>query len=200
MCPAAPCPVDAARGRPSPPRKPAMFPIRSHGWMALVAVLLGPWLASAAEPALPAHLPRYRLSADIDVENHVVHGRLEATWTNPNSTPTNRLVFNAHARHVVPPSDVALVAKTLELLRMQPSDAMGLTEPPREIHKSTLAQPSGPALAPRGGAHPPPPPPLTFSYEGMTKTDLVVPLPHEVRQNQSVTVVIDFTLTLPQKQ
>jgi hypothetical protein len=162
--------------------------LRSHGWMALVAVLLGPWFASAASSALPAHLPRYRLAADIDVANHVVHGRLEATWINPHRTPTNRLVLNAHARHVVQPADVALVAKTLELLRMQPSDAMGVTEPPLEIHSITLVQPSGPAL------------PLKFSYGGTTNTDLVVPLPFVVRQNESATILLDFTLTLPQKQ
>src|SRR5262249_39489058 len=115
-------------------------------------------------------------------------GRLEATWTNPHPTPTNRLVFNAHARHVVPAADVPLVAKTLELLRMQPSDSMGVTEPPLEIHSVTLIQPSGPAR------------PLKFSYGGTTNTDLVVPLPCEVRRNESVTVVMDFTLTLPQKQ
>ena len=86
-----------------------MLSSRLHGWIALVAVFLGPCLASAAGPALPAHLPRYRLAADIDVANHVVHGRLEATWTNPHTTPTDRLVFNAHARHVVQPEGAATV-------------------------------------------------------------------------------------------
>ncbi len=146
------------------------------------AAMLIAALATAA-PALPAHLPRYRLGAEIDVAGARVTGRLEATWTNPHPTPTDRLVFNAHARHVVPDSEIGLTAKTIELLRMMPSEVMGVKEPPLDITRITMGAKD-----------------LPYSYEGMTKTDLVVPLPHAVKQGESVTVVIDFTFKLPQKQ
>jgi hypothetical protein len=136
-----------------------------------------------AAQALPAHLPRYVLDAEIDVAGHRVNGKLTATWVNPHATPTDRLVFNAHARHVVPPSEVGLTAKTIELLRMVPSEVMGVSEPPLEVTRVTI-----------GGAE------QEFHYDGMTRTDLVVPLGRKVKQGESVTAVLEFTFKLPQKQ
>ena len=146
------------------------------------------WLALAGAPGLPAYLPRYRLGIEVDVAGHCVRVRQEATWTNPHATPTSKLVFNAHARYVVPPGDIGLMAKTLEILRMQPSDAMGVTEPSLEIQRVLLPAEGKPATA------------LAFRYEGTTKTDMVVDLPFEVAQGRSVTVLLDFVLALPQKQ
>ncbi|MBY0231352.1 MAG: hypothetical protein K2W96_18875, partial [Gemmataceae bacterium] len=145
-------------------------------------------LAGAAAPPLPAHLPRYRVGIELDVPGRSVRVRQEATWTNPHSAPTSRLVFNAHARYVVPPSDIGLMAKTLEILRMQPSDAMGVKEPALEIQRALLPAEGKPDVL------------LPFRYEGTTKTDLVIDLPFSVGEGQSVTVVLDFTLALPQKQ
>src|SRR4051812_10245332 len=115
--------------------------------------------ASAAPDALPEHLPRYDLAIEVDVEGHAVRVRQTATWTNPHPTPTDRVVFNAHARHVVPPNQIGLTAKTLEILRVSPGDAMGVREPALDVTSVTL-----------DGR------PMNFTYEGDTKTDLVVPL------------------------
>src|SRR5262245_3362882 len=38
----------------------------------------------------PAHLPRYRVDVDLDVERGVAQVRQEATWTNPAKAPTDR--------------------------------------------------------------------------------------------------------------
>ncbi|MGL4552953.1 MAG: M1 family metallopeptidase, partial [Gemmataceae bacterium] len=146
--------------------------------LALFAALSGP-------DALPDHLPRYDLTIELDVAGHVARVRQVATWTNPHPTATDRVVFNAHARHVVPGSEVGLTAKTLEILRVQPGEAMGVKEPALNLTSVVLAG--------KGGG------PLAFTYEGDTKTDLVVPLPGPVRQGESVTLVLDFTFTLPQK-
>src|SRR4051794_4222354 len=96
--------------------------------MPLLALLLLAALAVPAQAApqpMPSYLPVYRLSMDVRTDAHVVHVRQEATWTNPHPAPTDRLVFNAHSHHALADKDVGLTAKTLEILRMQPSEAMG---------------------------------------------------------------------------
>lgn len=144
--------------------------------------------AQAAPESLPAHLPLYRLGLDIQTENHLVRVRQEATWINPHPTPTDRLVFNAHARHVLPSKDVGLTAKTLEILRMQPSDAMGAKGPALDLQAVSLPGKDGRLI------------PLEFHFEGDTSTDLVVPLGRPIAQGEAVTVVLDFVMRLPQKQ
>lgn len=139
--------------------------------------------APLAPAGLPAHLPRYRLAIDLDLARHVAHVRMDATWINPASEPTDRLVFNAHSRYVVPGDQIGFTAKMLEILRMTPSDAMGTKEPPLVVEAITHAGKS-----------------VNFAYEGETKTTLVVPLPKPVRSGESVTVTLDMTMHLPPKQ
>src|SRR5262245_18889611 len=156
-----------------------------------LAVLLAP--AAPARAALPAHLPRYNLVLYLDVAGHSDRDRLEATWTNPTATPTDRVVFNAHARYVVPGDQVGFMAKMLEILRVQPGEALGIKGPPVEVTAVHLLLPAGTGSAApvlRG---------LPFRFEGQTQTDLVVDLPHSVGPGQSVTVVLDVAVTLPQK-
>jgi hypothetical protein len=141
----------------------------------------------AAAACLPSYLPRYKLDIDIDVAGHVAHIRQEATWINPHRSPTQQLVFNAHSRYVVPSDQIGFMAKMLEILRVQAGEALGYSDPPLEIHQITLVTPAGPM-------------PLKFSYEGDTKTSLVVCLPRPVAQGESVTVILDETMNLPQKQ
>src|SRR5262249_13070433 len=139
----------------------------------------------AAGPAgPPAWLPRYDVCIDLDVAGHRAGVRMRATWTNPHPAPTRQLVFNAHSRYVVPGDQVGFMAKTLEILRLGPSEALGAREPACEIHKVTLDSGRD----------------LPFHYEGDTKTSLVVPLPGPVGPGESVTVVLDLTMHLPQKQ
>src|SRR4051794_34622815 len=100
--------------------------------VAALAVGLGAAPLHAAGP--PDWLPRYAVHMDVDVKGHQVRVVQEATWTNHYQRPVREVVFNAHPRYVVPEGDVRLVAKTLELLRVQPGEAMGIEEPPLEIH------------------------------------------------------------------
>jgi hypothetical protein len=160
---------------------------------ALLALLLGLALAGRgtaqpAQPTPPAQLPRYRLDVDLDVEKGVAHVRQEATWTNTAKAPTDRLVFNAHSRYVVPDGEVGFMAKMLEILRVQPSEGLGYKTPPCEVHEITLSGADG-------SKHP-----LKFHYEGDTKTTLVVALPGAVGPGESVTATLDITMHLPPKQ
>jgi hypothetical protein len=143
--------------------------------------------AEVVEPG-PAWLPRYEVNLDLDVAGHCARGVLRATWINPHPLPTQQLVFNAHSRYVVPKGDVALTAKTLELLRLSPGTSLGVKDPLIEIQRILLPDASGASF------------PLAFRYEGDSKTSLVVPLPHPVGPGESVTVMVEFTLRLPPKQ
>jgi hypothetical protein len=175
---------------------------RKHpaGVAALLLLSLAAVSASAAppppdaEPAppWPAWLPHYELGMDLDLANHRARVLLRATWTNPQAVPTRELVFNAHSRYVVPSSEVGLTAKTLELLRVDPADVLGVKEPACDIHGITLLNPSAQPQAD--------PVKLDFRYDGDTKTTLVVPLPRAVGPGESVTVLLELTMHLPAKQ
>jgi hypothetical protein len=138
---------------------------------------------AAPAPALPPHLPRYSVDIDLDIARRTALVRQVATWTNPTATPTDTLVLNAHSRYVVPGSEIGFMAKMLEILRVQPSEALGYNTRPCEVRAITL-----------GGQ------PLHFHFEGDTETDLVVQLPKPVGPGESVTVVLDLTMHLPEKQ
>ncbi len=146
-----------------------------------------PATAEAGEP-WPAWLPRYEVNMDLDLAGHSGRVVLRATWTNPQPLPTQQLVFNAHSRYLVPKAEVGLTAKTLELLRLAPSDSLGAKEPLLDIHRILLPDDSGASL------------PIPFRYEGDTKTSLIVSLPRPVGPGESVTVLLEITLHLPLKQ
>ena len=139
---------------------------------------------------MPTWLPRYDVNMDMNLAEHVVHVTMRATWTNPHTEPTHELVFNAHARYVVPEDQIGLTAKTLEIFRMNPGEGMGEREPALEIRKATLVNASGPGKDEV----------LAMRYEGDTKTSLVLPLPYAVKPGESATVLLEMTMHLPQKQ
>src|SRR3954468_18433044 len=96
-----------------------------YAWLCLLGLLTLPAaLPAAAAPARPAHLPRYDLDVELDVERHVAHVRMVATWINPTAQPTDRVVFNVHSRYVVPGDQTGFMAKMIEILRVNPSEAL----------------------------------------------------------------------------
>ena len=125
---------------------------------------------------------------DLDLSGHTAHVVQCSTWTNLGCTATQHLVFNAHSHYVVPAKDLPLTAKTLEILRVDPSDGLGYREPPCEIVAVTLPT-TGPA-----------PVKLPWHFEGDTNTTLVVDLPRLVQPGESITVHIELVMHLPQKQ
>jgi hypothetical protein len=131
-------------------------------------------------------LPRYKVDVHLDVAKGEARVHQIATWTNPTTTPTDRLVFHVHSRYVCPEHEIGFIAKMLEIVRVQPSEGIH-KEAPCEIHKVCLSTPSQPT-------------PLKFHFEGDTKTTMVVALPFSVGAGESVTVALDFTMHLPNKQ
>jgi len=158
-------------------------------WLLALAAALAP---TAARADVPEGLPRYDLCMDVRPDAGRVEGRLVATWTHRHPTPTRQLVFNAHSRYVVGAKDHVMVAKTLELLRVQPSEALGFNDPAFQPSAVRLVQ--GPAHLARADGD------LAYRFVGDTKTTLVVDLPGQITQGDVVQVAIDFVMLLPPKQ
>jgi hypothetical protein len=172
--------------------------------------------ARAGDP--PAWLPRYELAIRLDVDKHLVTATERVTWTNRHQRPARELIFNAHARYAIPAKDIGLLAKTLELLRIAPSEAMSFAGPPLEVKRASLIHASLPGANARNEKKTPPddlpitgepeklPPPqqliqaIETSYAPDNDTALVLPLPHEIGPGESVTVEIEFILKLPPKK
>lgn len=132
---------------------------------------------------LPPWLPRYYLDVRLDVSHHTAKVHMCVTWTNRHQRPANELVFNVHSHYKVPDDQVGYLAKTLELLRMDPQEALDTVGHACQIDKVTLGNRE-----------------LPFHFRQDILTALVVPLPAPVAQKESVTIEIDFTMKLPQKQ
>src|SRR5207247_6401072 len=84
---------------------------------------LVPARAAAATAPVP---PRYDLEIVLEAEQHRVQVRQRVTWINPHDRPAAEVVFNVHSHYKVPEADVGFMAKMLEILRVQPGDALDL--------------------------------------------------------------------------
>ena len=144
----------------------------------------------AGSGAIPRWLPRYDLEIHLDLVNHTVHTRQQVTWTNRHQRLAADLVFNAHSHYKVPGDKVGFFAKTLEILRMTPGEALDTGGAPLQVDRVTV----GASFAQPGKECE-----LPFHFAGDTDTDLVVNLPQPVGPGESVTVVVWSTLRLPQK-
>jgi hypothetical protein len=133
--------------------------------------------------APPPWLPHYDIDMNLDLAGHQVFVHQRVTWTNRHQRPAEELVFNGHSHYTVPDDDVGLLAKTLEIMRMMPSDALTGNVPPLDIRKVCVGDLE-----------------LHFEWQKDINTALVVHLPHPVTQGQTVVVDIDFVFHLPQKQ
>ncbi len=131
----------------------------------------------------PAWLPHYDLDIRLDVSGQVVHVKQRVTWNNRSTVPVHEIVFNAHSHYTVPKADVGLLAKTLEILRVNADEGIYTKQVPFDLHHAVA-----------GGQE------SRFHYAGDTDTDLVLPLAGPLAPGQAVTVELDYDLHLPQKQ
>jgi hypothetical protein len=179
---------------------------RRPGLLGLLLLLASAGPTGAME--IPASLPHYDLDICLDVAGHVAVVTERVTWTNPCDRPAAELVFNVHSHFKLPGKDVGFTAKMLEILRVTPSDALDTQGRCCDLRRVTL--PGGPpgadqpvVLSPRWeNAQLPKDPQAAADPQVLedTKTALVVPLPTPVGRGESVTVQLEFTLRLPQKQ
>ncbi len=169
----------------------------AHAWRrgvcALAIVLIACGAPARARGEIPPWLPRYDLGMRIEVAEHRVLVTERVSWFNRHARPAGELVFNAHAHYSVPSADLGLLAKTLEILRLAPSDAIDLHGPPLTIeHVCLVSEDTQNAAAA--------PVPLPFHYRPDNDTALEITLPREVNQGEHVTVEVTFSLRLPQRQ
>lgn len=158
--------------------------------IALLLLILCVGQSSGGPLAMPTWLPRYDLNIHLDVHGHTVKVRQRVTWTNRHPQKTNKLVFNVHSRYQVPKEQIGFMAKTLELLRVNPVNSL-IKGCLCDIQKVVYL--TGPMNLPPEKAE------LPFRFEGDTDTTMTVKLPMPVGQHQSVSVLIEFEFKLPQK-
>jgi hypothetical protein len=161
------------------------------GVIAAVVAACAP-AAPAAAPEPPAHPPRYDLDITLDTHAHRTQVRERVTWTNTSARAADQLVFNFYPHYRVPEGDYLLLAKMLELLRMHPSQGIDRGGRHGVIAEVRLIAGNGSPLAR--------PEALPFEIDADSPTTMRVPLPRPVNPGEAVTVELDFTIHLPNKQ
>src|SRR6516165_4464387 len=189
---------------------------RLLGWLAVLSWLLAPPLAVRADGP-PEWLPHYDLDIVLDTGRLLVRVREDVTWVNRGTTPVRDIVFNAHAAYRIPESDVGLLAKMLEILRVAPSEGMPGDGPVLQMEDTRGLTCNGKScrehIGPDGkaadgkaadgkaadgkaadGKNVP------FSFDAEIQTALIIPLPEPLEPGQSVAVRLNFVLKLPPKK
>ena len=164
-------------------------PVRAVTFVACAWLLGAERPASAAPADPPAGLPQYRLALDVRPAESVVHFRQTVTWTNRRGGPTDVILFNFYPHYQIPDGEEFLLAKTLELLRMNPRSGIDRKGRHGTVDRILLHKPGGKD-----------PTPVAYSYRTENATTLRVDLPFRVEKGQSVTLELTGSVTLPPKQ
>ena len=177
---------------------------RDHRWLGTVpALLIGFLLPSSqtplraqeqspppALPPVPAHLPRYQFDLTLDTQKHIAQLTLHVTWSNTTPLPLDHLAFNFYPHYRVPQGDYIHLAKTLELLRLQPS--LGIDRCGRfGVVQSARLLKQGKDTCDQA---------LSFRFDEENVTALRVFLPRPLAPGESVTVALHCSYYLPNKQ
>ena len=147
--------------------------------------------AQAAAPVPPATLPQYDLRVTLDTAAHRADIQSRVTWTNTTTEPTDQLVFSFYPAFKLPPGDHFGVSKMLELLRVEPTLSIDRAGGHGEVKGAWLVSPDG---APASKS------PLRYQFDAASPTTLRIALPHTVGPGESVTVELDCSIRLPNKQ
>lgn len=136
----------------------------------------------AARPGVVATLPRYEIGLRLDPAARRVSARERVTFTNTSNVEARELVFHVYPRYKVPDGDRAILAKTLEALRLSPEEAADFEG--RRLTVDAVRLDGRPAES-------------TFDPE--QDTILVVPLRRPLAPGRSVVAEIDFAVDLPDR-
>lgn len=137
---------------------------------------------------IPSWLPHYHLDLKLDLARKRLWGVSKITFFNRHERPATELVFNAYSRFKIPEEDSVLLAKTLELLRSNPSDGIDWQGERLQVQAVSTVDARGVLR------------PIPFQWRKDMHTALQVAIPTPVKKGESVTVEIHFTLDLPDKE
>jgi len=144
--------------------------------------------ASGAFAAEPIDRPLYDLDIAFDQATRRATVRERVTWTNTTKVGTSEIAFNFYPHYKVPAGEALLFAKTLELLRLQPSLGIDRDGRSGDIKAARLLQPNGPPIA------------LKWHYEESNPTALRFELTEHVRPGQTIQIELVCEIRLPNKQ
>lgn len=166
--------------------------------LALFAVFwlmaLIPCAAATDSPVViptPKTLPKYDLDIKINTAGRLVTFRSRVTWTNTTTRPTNKLVFNFYPHYRIPDGEYLLLAKTLELLRLNPSEGIEQVGGHGRLDQVLWHAPDNPEGKPLA---------LVWQYREDQPTVLTVDLPQPVQPGEQTTVDLIGQIRLADKQ
>ncbi|MDR3622603.1 MAG: M1 family aminopeptidase [Paludisphaera borealis] len=163
------------------PRASAQGPTSTSPSPALASPQILPTPQTPTLP-VPPGLPRYDLSVRIDPQARKVRARERLVFTNRSKIPVHELVMHVYPRFKVPEGDKIKLAKTMEVLRLSPEEALDPAGRRLEVTQVSIA-----------GA------PAGFEFDPKIDTIMVVPLKQAVAPGGRVESVIDFTVDLPEQ-
>ena len=134
------------------------------------------------ELVVPSGLPRYDLAVRIDPAGRKVKARERVVFTNRSKVSVSELVFHVYPRYKVPDKDRKKLAKTMEVLRLSPEEAMDTVGERMQVIHVFLGNRSA-----------------RFDFDPRDGTILVVPLAEKVPPGGRAVAVIDFTIDLPEQ-
>lgn len=182
--------------------------------------------ADVRAQGLPPGLPRYDVHVVLEPAKRLATVKEVVTWTNASAKPVHEVIFNAHAHYSIPDSDVGLLAKTAEILRLAPKEGLsfdgpalemrevryrGRTKPPPAPKVDNLGNPldKTPKPMPSTGDPPLKPPEpekprenraVRFHFPDDNATALIVPLPEALPPGESVTLELGFDVKVPPRK
>lgn len=155
-----------------------------------IATTMGQSVPPRPAEDIPSHLPRYRFELTLDTQRHTAFLTLQVLWTNTTPLPLDHCTFNFYPHYRVPAGDYIHLAKTLELLRLQPS--LGIDRCGRfgVVHCARLLHIGGQASDQL----------LPFRFDPDNTTALRVFLPRPLGPGESVGLELRCAYHLPNKQ
>ena len=150
-------------------------------WLATPCALADTPAAHSRLP-IPQGLPRYEMDVSIDVAGRMVRARERVTFTNRTAKPVTELVFHIYPRHRVEEADRPKVARTLEVLRLSPDEAMDADGRRLTVDEARVE-----------GAKVP------IAFDPKNDTVMILPLPRAVPPDGTIAAEVDFSVELVDK-
>ena len=163
---------------------------RTRGILVLAAIAAFSDTGQAVHAPHPPDLPRYDLKLKLDTTAHTADFTLRVCWTNRHARPADAIVLNFYPQYEIPSDQRLLLAKTLEMLRMNPSFGMDVVGKHGTIRAINLVsdQCDGEGCL------------LPYHYKPTNPTAITVTLPRTVRQGESVTIDVIGSIRLEHTQ